>query len=95
MSFEENLKLTSTQAIEDVDDGLSKHLKIVAQQAITLADNEDIKNFSVKSSNKEETTKRIQSLLKSVKDTTDGVLNVCYASEDDEIILDSGVMTYK
>lgn len=92
-TFEENLKLTSTQALKGVDDSLSKHLKIVAQQAVTLADNQDIKNFSVVSSNKEENTKRIQSLLKSVKDTTDGVLNACYASEDGEILLDSGLMT--
>lgn len=92
-TFEENLKLTSTQALKSVDDGLSKHLKIVAQQAVTLADNQDIKSFSVASSNKEENTKRIQSLLKSVKDTTEGVLNACYASEDGEILLDSGLMT--
>lgn len=91
--FEENLKLTSTQSLKNVDDGLSKHLKIVAQQAVTLADNQDIKSFSVTSSNKEENTKRIQSLLKSVKDTTDGILNACYASEDGEILLDSGLMT--
>ncbi len=92
-TFEENLKLTSTQSLKNVDDGLSKHLKIVAQQAVTLADNQDIKSFSVTSSNKEENTKRIQSLLKSVKDTTEGILNACYASEGGEILLDSGLMT--
>jgi methyl-accepting chemotaxis protein len=92
-SFEENLKLTSAQAIKQVDDGLGQYLNGIAQQVITLADNEDIKNFSVQSNNKEEDTKRIQSLLKSVKNTTNDVLNVCYASEDGEILLDSGVLT--
>ena len=92
-SFEENLKLTSAQAIKQVDDGLGQHLNGIAQQVITLADNEDIKNFSIQSNNKEEDTKRIQSLLKSVKNTTNDVLNVCYASEDGEILLDSGVLT--
>ncbi|OOM16567.1 methyl-accepting chemotaxis protein [Clostridium saccharobutylicum] len=92
-SFEENLKLTSAQAIDEVNDGLSKHLKIVGQQVTTLADNEDVKNFNNDGINKDEYIKRIQSQLKSIKNTTDGVLNVCYASESDQIILDSGVMS--
>jgi len=88
-SFEKNLELTSSQAINEVENGLSKHLKAIAQQVITLADSEEIRNFDVNASNNGESLKRIQSTLKSIKNTTDGVLNVCFATEAGGLILDS------
>ncbi len=88
-SFEQNLELTSSQAINEVENGLSKHLKGIAQQVVTLSDSEEIRNFDVNASNNGESLKRIQSVLKSIKNTTDGVLNVCFATEAGGLILDS------
>jgi len=88
-SFEKNLELTSSQAINEVENGLSKHLKGIAQQVVTLADSEEIRNFDVNVSNNGESLKRIQSTLKSIKNTSDGVLNVCFATEAGGLILDS------
>jgi methyl-accepting chemotaxis protein len=88
-SFEKNLELTSSQAINEVENGLSKHFKAIAQQVVTLADSEEIRNFDVNASNNGESLKRIQSALKSIKNTSDGVLNVCFATEAGGMILDS------
>lgn len=93
--LENNLKTTSIQTIREVDKGFSQYLEVLNTELDILSKNSDIKDLSNPQANHELTTQYIQGVLNDVKGSVDGVINVGYAGEYGEIVLDSSILSLK
>lgn len=88
-----NLKTTSTQTISEVDKGFSQYLEVINTQIGIMSKNSDIKDLSNPQANHMLTTKYVQGVFKDIKNSIKGVLNVGYAGEYGELVLDGEVLT--
>ncbi|WP_160687588.1 methyl-accepting chemotaxis protein [Clostridium sp. C2-6-12] len=93
--LENNLKTTSIQTIKEVDKGFTEYLDVLNTELDILSRNSDIKDLSNPQANHQLTTQYIQGVFSDIKDSVDGVINVGYAGEYGEIVLDSSVLSLK
>ena len=88
--FEENIDITSSQTLEQVDEVFSNYLNSISIQLNMMSYNEDIIDVQYEE-NREVSTEYIQELLHSVKSSSDDILNVYYGGEYGQVILEDGI----
>lgn len=93
--LEENLKQTSVQTIKEVDKGFSQYLNVLTTEMNVVSKNDDVKNLSYSQENHEAVKQSLVNVFKNTKSSIDGIINIGYAGEYGELILDSGVLTTK
>lgn len=90
--LEENLDITSSQTLEQVDEAFSKYLNAVNMQLNMMSHNADIIDVQYLE-NRELSTEYIQELLHSVKNSSDDILAVYYGGEYGQVVLEQEVRT--
>ncbi|MDO5517175.1 MAG: methyl-accepting chemotaxis protein [Clostridium sp.] len=90
--LEENLEITSSQILQQVDEGFSKYLSSISVQLDMMSHNADIIDVQ-DIENREVSTGYVQELLYSVKNSSDDILNVYYGGEYGQVILEDDTRT--
>ncbi|MBW6409555.1 methyl-accepting chemotaxis protein [Clostridium weizhouense] len=95
--LKQNLNITSSQTLNEVDKGFSKYMNVLTNQLIMVTYNDDIKDLSSLENAREGDTHEdiaeyVQALLNSVKTTSPEVLNAYFAGEYGELVSDGTVV---
>ncbi|GAA0076434.1 methyl-accepting chemotaxis protein [Clostridium sp. CTA-5] len=95
--LKQNLNITSSQTLNEVDKGFSKYMNVLTNQLVMITYNDDIKDLSSLENAREGDTHEdiaeyVQALLNSVKTTAPEVLNAYFAGEYGELVSDRAVV---